>query len=197
MVVLAVGGVGGVAEFVDLGAALGVHGERGWRDVWGVEGEEGAVEGVEVVEFGVDLVGGVCGERDGFGGWVEVQGVLVEEVDCAGHFGGFCIGGLVSFLVRSCLWSGWRLAVEVRCRHKKGFHVLCVEFQENGHMPLMILTSNLPQHKMRTKVVVVVQVSFMSSQAVQTRDRKAVAEYLLIVMNHYEYRYRALQNTPS
>lgn len=61
----------------------------------------------------------------------------------------------------------------------------------------MILTSNLPQHKMRTKVVVVVQVSFMSSQAVQTRDRKAVAEYLLIVMNHYEYRYRALQNTPS
>ena len=89
MVVLAVGGVGGVAEFVDLGAALGVYGERGWGDVGGVEGEEGAVEGVEVVEFGVDLEGRVCGEGDGFGGRVEVEGILVEEVDCAGHFGGF------------------------------------------------------------------------------------------------------------
>lgn len=56
---LAVGGVAGVAELGDLGAALGVHGERGWWCVGWVEAEEGAVQGIEFLEFGGD--GGFLG----------------------------------------------------------------------------------------------------------------------------------------
>lgn len=59
MVVLAVERVGGVAEFGDLGAAFGVYGQRGWGDCMrGFKGYlEGAVEGVEGLEFGVNLGG--------------------------------------------------------------------------------------------------------------------------------------------
>lgn len=94
MVVLAVGGVSAVAEFGDLGAALGVYGQWWWGDVRWVEGDEIAVQGVEFGEFGVDGcclswgVGGGRGEGDGFGGGVHVEGVLVVEVDFAGHGGG-------------------------------------------------------------------------------------------------------------
>jgi hypothetical protein len=42
-----------------LGAALGVHGERGWWCVGWVEAEEGAVQGIEFLEFGGD--GGFLG----------------------------------------------------------------------------------------------------------------------------------------
>lgn len=66
MVIFAVRGVGGVAEFGYLGAAFGVYGEGRWGDVRGVEGEEGTVEGVEVVQFGGGLGGWFAGEGDGF-----------------------------------------------------------------------------------------------------------------------------------
>jgi len=48
-----------------LGGAFGVYGERGWRD-GRVEGEEGAVEDVEGLEFILVSFVGRCG-WDGYG----------------------------------------------------------------------------------------------------------------------------------
>lgn len=72
MVVLAVGGIAAVAQFGDLGAALGVDREWGWGNVWGLKAKQGAVQVVEFLEFRVDVasldgcVGGGLGEGDGF-----------------------------------------------------------------------------------------------------------------------------------
>lgn len=92
MVRLAVCSIGAIAELGDLSAALGVDGKRGRGDVRRVEGDERAVQGVEVCEFG-GYCGGGSGERggvggvegDGFAGWVQVERVFGEEVD-GGHF---------------------------------------------------------------------------------------------------------------
>ena len=65
---------------------------------------------IEFFEFGVDLVGGVGWERDGFAAWVQVQRILREKVDCA-HF----CDGLLGFFVSLRLLGGlgWMCAVRL------------------------------------------------------------------------------------
>lgn len=78
MLALAVFRVAVLTELDDLAAAFAVDGDGGGGDT-GFEacGEEGAVEGVKLVEFGVEGAGGFVG-RDGFGLGIHVE---VEEVE--------------------------------------------------------------------------------------------------------------------
>lgn len=93
VVLLAEGGVAGVAHLLDHGRAVGVDGDWGGRDAVGDAGLlEGAVEVVEGFEFALE--GGVLGGREGFDvfcGFVEGDGE--EEKGVWGGHG--CVLGVL------------------------------------------------------------------------------------------------------